>query len=134
MPFGYPLGFHSAIVGCPPLGYGRAIVAKKAIKKAKPKAVAKATPSDFDLGTLSKGFIRKLNALKKSLGDEIAHSAFAQWLRSQPTQGGSSDKHAAMIVDVLSQDVIDGKIKIPRGGFIVRRGRGRVIVEAASKE
>ena len=35
------------------------------------------------------------------------------------------------ISDVLWDLVQDGKLSIRRGGYIVRRGRGRVIVEAA---
>lgn len=36
----------------------------------------------FDEKTLTKGQLRKLTALRKSLGEEIANGAFAQWLKS----------------------------------------------------
>jgi hypothetical protein len=38
--------------------------------------------------TLNKGQIRKLNALRKSLGNEIADNAFAKWMKTQ-TKGSS---------------------------------------------
>lgn len=78
---------------------------------------------------LTKGQLRKLTALKKSLGDDIANRAFAEWLVQQPEAASESDPHAAKIVDVLSNLVLSGDIKIPRGGYFLRRGRGRVIVE-----
>ena len=43
--------------------------------------------------SLSKGQLRKLNALRKSLGDKIADTAFAQWLKEQPTRTDSPAVH-----------------------------------------
>ena len=57
---------------------------------------------------LSKGQLRKLNALRKSLGSEIANRAFSEW---------------------LSANIEAGRLSVPRGGYMVRRGRGRVIIE-----
>lgn len=85
--------------------------------------------SGVDEKSLSKGELRKLNALRKSLGDKIADAAFAQWLAEKPEGSAAGDRNAEKIVDALTQLVIDGEIRIPRGGFILRRGRGRVIVE-----
>lgn len=79
--------------------------------------------------SLSKGQLRKLNALRKSLGNEIADRAFAEWSASQPEGGASTDPNAQKVSEALTALVISGKIKIPRGGFLLRRGRGRVIVE-----
>jgi len=79
---------------------------------------------------LSKGQLRKLVALRKSLGDEIANRAFAEWLGSTNVGAASnSDGAVAAIADALSELANNGKLTIPRGGYIVRRGRGRVIVE-----
>ena len=33
--------------------------------------------------TLTKGQVRKLNALRKSVGDDIAEDAFAKWMKTQ---------------------------------------------------
>ncbi len=84
-------------------------------------------------GELTKGQLRKLNALRKSIGEEIAHKAFAQWLSSQTTDVGVEvDKNAELIAELLVDLVNQGELRIPRGGYLVRRGRGRVIVESAA--
>ena len=87
----------------------------------------------FDESQLNKGDVRKLNALRKSLGEEIANKAFSEWLNSQPeTIAEIVDKNAELIADVLVDQINKGKLRIPRGGYLVRRGRGRVIVEQAA--
>ena len=81
---------------------------------------------------LNKGQMRKLTALRKSLGKGIADNAFAEWLASVPTvKPISVDKNAEAIAELLNTPVLTKKIKLPRGGYIVRRGRGRVVVERA---
>ena len=86
--------------------------------------------SGINEANLTKGQIRKLNALRKSLGDDIANRAFAEWMSGQ-SNGAShgSDKNARAITEALQTLIEDGRLSIPRGGYIVRRGRGRVIVE-----
>ena len=37
----------------------------------------------IDQSTLNKGQIRKLNALRKSVGDNIADVAFGKWMKTQ---------------------------------------------------
>ena len=87
----------------------------------------------FDESQLKKGEMRKLTALRKSLGDEIANKAFTEWLESRPEAGAEEvDKNAELIADVLVEQINQGKLRIPRGGYLVRRGRGRVIVESAA--
>ena len=83
----------------------------------------------IDETNLTKGQLRKLNALRKSLGAAIADEAFAKWL-VQANDEPEIDENARVIADVLWDLVQDGKLMIQRGGYIVRRGRGRVIVEA----
>lgn len=78
---------------------------------------------------LTKGQLRKLTALRKSLGDDIANKAFGEWLETVSADTVAEDKDAALIADTLQPLVLKGKIKIPRGGYLLRRGRGRVIVE-----
>ena len=79
--------------------------------------------------TLTKGQRRKLNALRKSVGNEIGAQAFAAWLSSQQAAGTTADANAALIVDTLWPLVQQGTLSIPRGGYLLRRGRGRIIVE-----
>ena len=87
--------------------------------------------TQIDESTLTKGQVRKLNALKKSVGEEIGTRAFADWLASQGTAKGQPDANAAVIVDTLWPLVQEGTLAIPRGGYLIRRGRGRVVVEAS---
>ena len=85
----------------------------------------------IDESALTKGQLRKLRALRKSVGDGIAERAFAEWLASQPGSAAKADANAATIVDTLWPMVEQGTLVIPRGGYLIRRGRGRIIAEAA---
>ncbi len=83
---------------------------------------------------LNKGQLRKLTALRKSIGKGIADGAFGEWMASVPKEKAkvvSTDRTAEAIAELLNAPVLDGKIKLPRGGYVVRRGRGRVVVERA---
>ena len=87
--------------------------------------------TQIDESALTKGQIRKLNALRNSVGDEVGERAFAEWLALQGAVGPKPDGNAAMIVDTLWPMVEQGALSIPRGGYVIRRGRGRIIVEPA---
>ena len=84
----------------------------------------------LDEFALTKGQLRKLNALRKSLGAAIADEAFAKWLQ-QAVAEPRQDENAKVISDALWGLIQDGKLSIRRGGYVVRRGRGRVVVEPA---
>jgi len=89
------------------------------------KAFAKLNES-----ALTKGQLRKLIALRKSLGEGIANRAITEWLSMQvDSRAEPEDKAAKLIALTLEPLAMSGKLKIPRGGYVVRRGRGRVIVE-----
>ena len=79
---------------------------------------------------LSKGQMRKLTALRKSLGDEIGEKAFAAWLEqaANAPSSGQVDKNAQLIAETLGELVNSNKLRIPRGGYLISRGRKRVIV------
>ena len=83
----------------------------------------------IDESALTKGQLRKLNALRKSVGNSIADEAFAKWL-GQAGEGSDADENAEVIADTLWAMIQEGKLSIRRGGYLVRRGRKRVIVEA----
>ncbi|MEQ9642035.1 MAG: hypothetical protein RIM84_18575 [Alphaproteobacteria bacterium] len=88
-----------------------------------------------DEAALSKGDLRKLNALRKSLGPDIAERAFAEWLATKPEAvDGPPDRAAEVIADAVYGLVEKNNLQIPRGGYLVRRGRGRVIVERPAEE
>ena len=83
----------------------------------------------FDESALPKGQLRKLTALRKSLGEDIANRAFGQWLRAQ--EKGSTapvDKGAQLIEEAVAAVIKQKKISIPGGGYLLTRGRGRVFV------
>lgn len=87
------------------------------------------TNTAIDEKALSKGELRKLTALRKSIGPELADDAFAKWLAQKDTADGGSDPNIELIENALNP--LMEKIRIPRGAaYAVRRGRGRFIVEA----
>jgi len=83
---------------------------------------------------LTKGEVRQLDALRKSLGAKIADRAFAQWLRQKASAkaGTPVDRNAELIGSTLGPLAKAGKLRIGRGGYLVKRGRGRVIVSRAT--
>ena len=84
--------------------------------------------------SLTKMEIRKLNALRNSIGDDLGAKAFSQWYESRPakTKAAPVDKTAQAIADAVMDLFAKGKIKtLPRGGYVIKRGRGRVVVELA---
>ncbi len=93
--------------------------------------MAKKSNQKFSESNLNKGQMRKLNALRKSLGEDIANKAFGEWFEKQAKQPDSTpiDSNAEIIANTLEPLTKQGKLRIPRGGYLVRRGRGRVIVE-----
>ena len=88
----------------------------------------------IDESTLTKMQLRKLNALRHSVGDEIGDRAFLDWLSSQTTAARATpDENAALIVDTLWPLIQQGTLAIPRCGYLLRRGRGRIIVEPSRR-
>ena len=79
-----------------------------------------------DLG-LSKGQIRKLNALRKSLGDKIAEKAFAEWLKEQPDKKTSlkADPVAEKLVEAIAGLAKDKSFNLGRKGYVVKRSKGK---------
>ena len=70
-------------------------------------------------------------SLRKSLGDDIGGRAFAEWLSSMPdgTAAAPIDRNARAISGALQPLIEDGRLRIPRGGYVLRRGRKRIIIE-----
>lgn len=104
-------------------------VAKKT--RAKKAEGTQSSNSGLEENALTKGELRKLNALRKSIGDKLGEEAFAKWLKKrQSTQTNvEEDKNAALIAETLFKLIEEKKLRIPRGGYLVTRGRGRVLVE-----
>ena len=89
---------------------------------------SRTTVKPIDESALTKGQLRKLNALRKSVGSDIGERAFAEWFASQ-AQAEKTDKNIEAIIGALWPLVQQGKLQIRRGGYLVMRGRGRLIVE-----
>ena len=92
-----------------------------------------ASSGSIDERALTKGQLRKLNALRKSVGEDIGERAFTEWLARRATVVGvpASDRNAELIADSLWPLVEQGKLQIRRGGYVLKRGRGRLVVEPA---
>ena len=84
---------------------------------------------------LNKGHQRKLKALRKSLGKTIADEAFSKWLKEMASgkkKAPKIDPVAARLADCIGKEDKKKKLKLPRGGYNVRRGfQDVILVEAA---
>ena len=80
----------------------------------------------MDTSSLTKGQIRKLNALKKSIGDELGENAFTQWMKTQ-TKGTSAkpDPIAQKINSAISQFENDKSFRLGTKGYSIKRAKGR---------
>ena len=80
----------------------------------------------IDEFTLTKGQIRKLSALRNSVGDDIAEDAFAKWMKSQSqTPKEVSDPVADALVAALDQFKDDKTFRLGAKGYVVRRAKGK---------
>ncbi len=61
------------------------------------------------------------------MGSDIGERAFSEWLEAQ-TAAVPLDKNAERIDDTLWPLTEQRAPRIPRGGYIVKRGRGRIVV------
>ena len=80
----------------------------------------------IDQSTLTKGQVRKLNALRKSVGDDIAEDAFGKWMKSQAkTPKDVRDPVADALVAALWNLKSDKGFRLGRKGYVVRRAKGK---------
>ena len=76
--------------------------------------------------TLTKGQIRKLNALRKSVENDIADVAFGNWMQTQSkTPKEVRDPVADALVAALSPLTSDKSFKLGTKGYVVRRAKGK---------
>jgi|TARA_B100000315_G_C14154060_1_gene397022 hypothetical protein len=78
---------------------------------------------------LTKGQIRKLNALRKSIGDDLGEQAFSKWLKRQKSaaKGMKSDPVAEKIATSLASIAKDKSIRLGRYGYTIKRSKGKGI-------
>jgi len=80
----------------------------------------------IDHSTLTKGQVRKLNALRKSVGDNIAQDAFGKWMKTQSkTPKEVRDPVADALVAALSNLTSDKSFRLGTKGYVVRRAKGK---------
>jgi hypothetical protein len=80
----------------------------------------------IDQSTLTKGQIRKLNALRRSVGDDIAEDAFGKWIKSQSkTPKDVRDPVADALVAALSNLKSDKGFRLGTKRYVVRRAKGK---------
>ena len=78
-------------------------------------------------GSHTKGQKRKLNALRKSIGDKLGSEAFAKWMKEQAkkTPIVKPDPVADRLVKALEPLKNDKSIKLGNRGYSIRRARGK---------
>ncbi len=58
----------------------------------------------LDENALTKGELRKLNGLRKSVGEDVGEKAFVEWLRKKPAvMAELEDKNAVLIADTVER-------------------------------
>ena len=79
-----------------------------------------------DVTALNKGQIRKLNALRKSLGNNIADDAFSKWMKTQASvKVIKEDAVAVKIEEALSSLINDKTFRLGSKGYIIKRSKGK---------
>ncbi len=76
---------------------------------------------------LTKGHIRKLNALRKSVGDALGEEAFTKWLKQQKSEKKEVriDPVAKKIAEALKPLAKDKTLNLGRYGYSIKRARGK---------
>ena len=77
--------------------------------------------------SITKGQLRKLNALRKSLGNQIADKAFKEWLKQQAKQAPAerADPVINKLLAALKGLEKDKSINLGRKGYVIKRAKGR---------
>ena len=76
---------------------------------------------------LTKGLVRKLTALRKSVGDDLAEEVFARWREREASLQARSkpDPVAMKIVEALAGFENDPKFNLGNYGYTLRRAKGK---------
>ena len=77
--------------------------------------------------SLNKGQIRKLNALRKSVGVKLGEDAFGKWLKEQAkaVPKVQSDPVAEKILNAVKFLEKDKGIKLGNRGYVIKRAKGK---------
>ena len=75
---------------------------------------------------LTKGQVRKLNALRKSLGNKIADPAFSKWLKTQnPHKFKERTDPVAKKLEGALKPLESKKINLGTYGYTIKRAKGK---------
>ncbi len=79
--------------------------------------------------SLNKGQIRKLNALRKSVGVKLGEEVFGKWLKEQAKAKAvpkvQSDPVAEKILNAVKSLEKDKTVKLGNRGYVIKRARGK---------
>ena len=81
----------------------------------------------IDEKKLTKGQLRKLNALRKSVGDELGEEVFGKWLAqaNRAAAGSKPDPVAVKIEEALSEFASDRSFRLGNYGYTISRASGK---------
>lgn len=81
----------------------------------------------IDKNKLTKGQVRKLNALRKSVGDKLGEEVFGKWLAQQALAAAAPkrDPVAVKIEEALAGLAGDRSLRLGNYGYTIRRARGK---------
>ena len=81
----------------------------------------------IDETKLTKGQVRKLNALRKSVGDALGEEVFGKWMvmQAQSAARAETDPVAEKITDALEGYINDRSFRLGNYGYTIRRARGK---------
>ena len=80
---------------------------------------------EIDENTLTKIQLRKLGALRKSVGTDLGEEVFIKWLARQANPKAKVDPVAVKIVEALRGLEKDPKFRLGNYGYTIRRVRGK---------
>ena len=102
----------------------RVTVKAKGVAAKTPKAAKKSQAPRIKL---TKGHIRKRNALRKSLGKKIADQAFSKWLKAQKSAIKKAPKRDAVAEKIVAalKPLSSKKINFGTYGYTIRRAKGK---------
>jgi hypothetical protein len=79
-----------------------------------------------DEAELTKGQIRKLNALRKSIGSKLGDEAFSKWMKakSKAIPEETIDPVAEKLLEALRSLEDDKSVKLGNWGYSIKRAKG----------
>ena len=77
------------------------------------------------ISKLTKGQVRKLKALRKSLGPKIADPAFSKWLKIQNPNKSEKPDPVALKLEGSLKPLASKKINLGTYGYTIKRAKGK---------